>query len=58
MSKLKKYAIKVLENERSKPVKAILSLRALGYASKFEIDEEVVDIVTKFIDHHHLTYRL
>ncbi|CAG9331970.1 unnamed protein product [Blepharisma stoltei] len=56
--KLKKYAMNVLMKDESQPVKSILALRALGFASSFELDEEVVHFLVQFIDHYDLLFRL
>lgn len=56
--KLKKYAMNVLVKEDVQPVKSILALRALGFASSFELDEEVVHFLVQFIDHYDPLYRL
>ena len=58
VAKLKKYSMNVLQKDEVKPAKAVLALRALGFAVRFELDEEVVHFLVQFIDHHDLSYRL
>lgn len=56
--KLKKHALNALAKEDTPNIKILLSIRALSFINKQELDNEVFYFLVQFIDHYTLELRL